>query len=322
MQDETRNSQPNSQDSNPGDSNREELNLRDLSPQEPSPQGSSPQGSNPQETTLQEPTLQEPTLQEPGRSAPGSGAQDEAGSTHFGYETVPEREKAKRVGKVFHSVAQRYDLMNDLMSLGIHRLWKRQTIQRAMVRPGQSILDLAGGTGDLAAAFAPRVGPQGRVVVCDINESMLAAGRDRLLDRGLVENLEFVQADAEALPFPDESFHCVSIAFGLRNVTRKERALAEMRRVLKAGGRLLVLEFSRPAAMLRPMYDAYSFHVLPLLGRLVASDSDSYRYLAESIRMHPDQETLAAMIRDVGFERVEFENMTGGVVALHRARRL
>jgi demethylmenaquinone methyltransferase/2-methoxy-6-polyprenyl-1,4-benzoquinol methylase len=255
-------------------------------------------------------------------SESASPANDSAGTTHFGYETVPEAEKVRRVGEVFHSVAQRYDLMNDLMSLGIHRLWKRHTIQRALVRPGQSILDLAGGTGDLAAAFAPRVGPKGRVVVCDINASMLAAGRDRLLDRGLVENLEFVQADAEALPFPDESFHCVSIAFGLRNVTRKERALAEMYRVLKAGGRLLVLEFSRPTAPLRPFYDAYSFHVLPLLGRLVASDSDSYRYLAESIRMHPDQETLADMIRDVGFERVEFENMTGGVVALHRARRL
>ena len=317
MQDDTRSNDPNPEDRNPHEPNARDPNPEDRNPHEPNGRDPRPEDRNLRDRNPQEPNPQEPSL-----SALGPGARNDAGSTHFGYETVPEREKAKRVGEVFHSVAQRYDLMNDLMSLGIHRLWKRQTIQRAMVRPGQSILDLAGGTGDLAAAFAPRVGPQGRVVVCDINESMLAAGRDRLLDRGLVENLEFVQADAEALPFPDESFHCVSIAFGLRNVTRKERALAEMHRVLKAGGRLLVLEFSRPAAMLRPIYDAYSFHVLPLLGRLVASDSDSYRYLAESIRMHPDQETLAAMIRDVGFERVEFENMTGGVVALHRARRL
>ena len=246
---------------------------------------------------------------------------EERGKTHFGFETVPEDEKKERVGEVFHSVASKYDLMNDVMSLGIHRLWKRRTVERAAVRPGMRVLDLAGGTGDLAAAFAPRVGERGRVTVCDINASMLAVGRDRLLDQGRAGNLDFVQADAEALPFPDESFDRVTIAFGLRNVTRKERALAEMRRVLKAGGRLLVLEFSRPIAPMRPFYDVYSFKMLPLMGRLIARDADSYRYLAESIRMHPDQETLAGMMRDAGLEQVHYENLTGGVVALHRATR-
>ena len=246
---------------------------------------------------------------------------EERGKTHFGFETVPEDEKKERVGEVFHSVASKYDLMNDVMSLGIHRLWKRRTVERAAVRPGMRVLDLAGGTGDLAAAFAPRVGERGRVTVCDINASMLAVGRDRLLDQGRAGNLDFVQADAEALPFPDESFDRVTIAFGLRNVTRKERALAEMRRVLKAGGRLLVLEFSRPMAPMRPFYDLYSFKMLPLMGRLIARDADSYRYLAESIRMHPDQDTLADMMRDAGLEQVQYENLTGGVVALHRATR-
>jgi demethylmenaquinone methyltransferase/2-methoxy-6-polyprenyl-1,4-benzoquinol methylase len=246
---------------------------------------------------------------------------EERGKTHFGFETVPEDEKKERVGEVFHSVASKYDLMNDVMSLGIHRLWKRRTVERAAVRPGMRVLDLAGGTGDLAAAFAPRVGERGRVTVCDINASMLAVGRDRLLDQGRAGNLDFVQADAEALPFPDESFDRVTIAFGLRNVTRKERALAEMRRVLKAGGRVLVLEFSRPIAPMRPFYDVYSFKMLPLMGRLIARDADSYRYLAESIRMHPDQETLAGMMRDAGLEQVQYENLTGGVVALHRATR-
>ena len=246
---------------------------------------------------------------------------EERGKTHFGFETVPEEEKKERVGEVFHSVASKYDLMNDVMSLGIHRLWKRRTVERAAVRPGMRVLDLAGGTGDLAAAFAPRVGECGRVTVCDINASMLAVGRDRLLDQGRAGNLDFVQADAEVLPFPDESFDRVTIAFGLRNVTRKERALAEMRRVLKAGGRLLVLEFSRPMAPMRPFYDLYSFKMLPLMGRLIAQDADSYRYLAESIRMHPDQETLAGMMRDAGLEQVQYENLTGGVVALHRATR-
>jgi demethylmenaquinone methyltransferase / 2-methoxy-6-polyprenyl-1,4-benzoquinol methylase len=246
---------------------------------------------------------------------------EERGKTHFGFETVAEEEKAARVGEVFHSVAGKYDLMNDVMSMGIHRLWKRHTVERAAVRPGMRVLDLAGGTGDLAAAFAPRVGDRGRVVVCDINASMLSVGRDRLLDRGQAGNLDFVQADAEALPFPDEAFDRITIAFGLRNVTRKERALAEMRRVLKAGGRLLVLEFSRPVAPLRPFYDAYSFKMLPLMGRLIAGDAESYRYLAESIRMHPDQDTLAGMMRDAGLEQVQYENLTGGVVALHRATR-
>lgn len=244
------------------------------------------------------------------------------GKTHFGFETVAEEEKAARVGQVFHSVARKYDLMNDVMSLGIHRLWKRHTVQRAAVRPGMRVLDLAGGTGDLAAAFAPRVGSRGRVTICDINASMLAVGRDRLLDQGLAGNIDFVQGDAEALPFPDEQFDRVTIAFGLRNVTRKERALAEMCRVLKAGGRLLVLEFSQPVAPLRPVYDLYSFRVMPLMGKLIARDADSYRYLAESIRMHPDQEALAQMMREAGLERVQYENLTGGVVALHRATRL
>jgi demethylmenaquinone methyltransferase / 2-methoxy-6-polyprenyl-1,4-benzoquinol methylase len=247
--------------------------------------------------------------------------EEERGKTHFGYETVAEEEKAARVGQVFSSVARKYDLMNDVMSMGVHRLWKRHTVQRAAVRPGMRVLDLAGGTGDLAAAFAPRVGDRGQVVICDINASMLVAGRDRLLDEGRVGNIDFVQGDAEALPFPDEHFDRVTIAFGLRNVTRKERALAEMRRVLKAGGRLLVLEFSQPVAPLRPFYDAYSFKVMPLMGRLIAGDADSYRYLAESIRMHPNQETLAEMMRETGLEEVQYENLTGGVVALHRATR-
>ena len=247
--------------------------------------------------------------------------EEERGKTHFGYETVAEEEKAARVGQVFSSVARKYDLMNDVMSMGIHRLWKRHTVQRAAVRPGMRVLDLAGGTGDLAAAFAPRIGDRGQVAICDINASMLVAGRDRLLDEGRVGNIDFVQGDAEALPFPDEHFDRVTIAFGLRNVTRKERALAEMRRVLKAGGRLLVLEFSQPVAPLRPFYDAYSLKVMPLMGRLIAGDADSYRYLAESIRMHPNQETLAEMMREAGLEEVQYENLTGGVVALHRATR-
>ncbi|WP_018948227.1 bifunctional demethylmenaquinone methyltransferase/2-methoxy-6-polyprenyl-1,4-benzoquinol methylase UbiE [Thioalkalivibrio sp. ALMg11] len=247
---------------------------------------------------------------------------EESGKTHFGYQSVPESEKASRVGEVFHSVASRYDVMNDLMSMGVHRIWKRYTLERAGVRPSMKILDLAGGTGDLAGAFAPRVGPKGQIVVCDINASMLEAGRDRMLDEGHVGNLEFVQADAEQLPYPDDHFDRVTIAFGLRNVTRKERALAEMRRVIKPGGRVLILEFSQPMAPLRPMYDIYSFKVLPLMGKLVANDADSYRYLAESIRMHPDQETLAGMMRDAGLERVEYDNLTGGIVALHRGIKL
>jgi len=242
-----------------------------------------------------------------------------AASTHFGYKTVKEDEKASLVGGVFDSVASRYDLMNDLMSAGIHRIWKRFTIEVSGVRAGHRVLDIAGGTGDLAARFSRLVGERGRVVLADINAAMLSVGRDRLTDRGISGNIDYVQADAESLPFPDDSFDCITIAFGLRNVTRKERALASMLRVLKPGGRLLVLEFSKPRnPLLEKLYDQYSFSVLPAMGKLVANDAESYRYLAESIRMHPDQETLKAMLIDAGFERVEYYNMTGGVVALHR----
>jgi demethylmenaquinone methyltransferase/2-methoxy-6-polyprenyl-1,4-benzoquinol methylase len=244
-------------------------------------------------------------------------------TTHFGYETVAEAEKAGRVRGVFDSVATRYDLMNDLMSLGIHRLWKRFAVELSGVRAGQRVLDLASGTGDLAARLAGLVGPDGLVVMSDINAAMLAQGRDRLLDAGRVGNVRFAQIDAESLPFPDASFDCVTIGFGLRNVTHKERALAEMRRVLRPGGRVLVLEFSHPTtAPLRAAYDLYSFQVLPRLGRLVASDEASYRYLAESIRVHPDQETLKAMMEAAGFERCDVHNLTGGVVAVHRGFRL
>lgn len=240
-------------------------------------------------------------------------------TTHFGYREVEEDAKAGLVANVFHSVAGRYDLMNDLMSGGIHRIWKRFTIELSAVRTGQSVLDIAGGTGDLAAKFADIVGPTGRVVLADINESMLNVGRDKLLDHGYQGNLEFVQADAQYLPFPDDSFDCVSIAFGLRNVTDKDLALRSMLRVLKPGGRLLVLEFSKPAnPLLEKAYDSYSFRVLPFMGKLVAGDSDSYQYLAESIRMHPDQETLLGMLEDAGFVNCEYHNLTGGVVALHR----
>jgi demethylmenaquinone methyltransferase/2-methoxy-6-polyprenyl-1,4-benzoquinol methylase len=239
--------------------------------------------------------------------------------THFGYREVDKTAKAGMVADVFHSVAGRYDLMNDLMSGGIHRLWKRFTIELSGVRRGNAVLDLAGGTGDLAARFADLVGPEGRVVLADINESMLQVGRDKLLDSGRQANLEFVRADAQSLPFPDDCFDCITIAFGLRNVTDKERALRSMLRVLKPGGRLLVLEFSKPRnELLSRMYDAYSFRVLPLMGQLVANDRDSYQYLAESIRMHPDQETLKEMMEDAGFTRCEYHDMTGGIVALHR----
>ena len=243
-------------------------------------------------------------------------------TTHFGYETVDAAEKARRVRGVFDSVAGNYDLMNDLMSAGIHRVWKRHTVAVAAPRPGQRILDLAGGTGDLALAFARRVGADGHVVLADINAAMLERGRDRLLDAGIAGNVDIAQCDAEALPFAEGSFDLVTIAFGLRNVTDKERALAEMYRVLAPGGRLLVLEFSRPVAPLRPAYDLFSFSVLPTLGRLVAGDADSYRYLAESIRMHPDQETLKGMFEAAGFERCGYENLTGGIVALHSGTRL
>lgn len=243
---------------------------------------------------------------------------NDSDSTDFGFERIPRSEKTSRVAQVFDSVATRYDLMNDLMSAGLHRVWKRAALTMAAVRPGQRVLDLAGGTGDLAAALAADVGPAGRVVLADINAAMLAVGRDRLLDRGLANNLSWVQADAEQLPFPDACFDLVTIAFGLRNVTDKERALAAMLRVLKPGGRLLVLEFSRPTNSLAGrLYDQYSFQVLPRLGRLVAGDADSYRYLAESIRMHPDQEHLRALMAAAGFSDCRYHNMTGGIVALH-----
>ncbi|MFT0532681.1 bifunctional demethylmenaquinone methyltransferase/2-methoxy-6-polyprenyl-1,4-benzoquinol methylase UbiE [Castellaniella hirudinis] len=240
--------------------------------------------------------------------------------THFGFETVHEADKARRVAEVFHSVAKRYDIMNDLMSGGLHRAWKAFTIGRAQVRAGMRVLDIAGGTGDLARAFARRAGPTGQVWLTDINASMLQVGRDRLLDRGLVTPVAV--CDAESLPFPDRYFDRVSVAFGLRNMTHKDRALAEMRRVLKPGGKLLVLEFSRVAPALAPAYDWYSFNILPKIGKFVAADEASYRYLAESIRMHPDQETLADLMRAVGFERVQYFNMTAGVVALHEGVRL
>jgi demethylmenaquinone methyltransferase / 2-methoxy-6-polyprenyl-1,4-benzoquinol methylase len=239
-------------------------------------------------------------------------------TTHFGFQKVPVEEKAQRVRSVFDSVATDYDLMNDVMSLGIHRLWKRLAIGMANIRPGQQVLDLAGGTGDLVLMIAPRVGPQGRVVLSDINNAMIRTGRARLLDRGIAGNVEYVQADAERLPFPDNSFDCITMAFGLRNVTHKQTALDAMYRVLKPGGRLLILEFSRPAALLKPAYDFYSFSILPRLGQLIARDAASYRYLAESIRMHPDQKTLVGMLESAGFEDCSFHNLTGGIVAIHR----
>jgi demethylmenaquinone methyltransferase/2-methoxy-6-polyprenyl-1,4-benzoquinol methylase len=236
--------------------------------------------------------------------------------THFGYQPVAPEEKAGRVRGVFDSVVQKYDLMNDLMSAGLHRAWKRFAVEISGVGPGKRVLDVAGGTADLARLFADRVGATGQVVLTDINAAMLALGRDRLLDGGHL--VPAVQCDAETLPFAPRSFDCVSIAFGLRNVTRKERALAEMRRVLRPGGVALILEFSKVAPALQPAYDWYSFNVLPRLGKMVANDEASYRYLAESIRMHPDQATLRSMMEQAGFERVEWFNLTAGVVAVHR----
>jgi len=244
-------------------------------------------------------------------------------TTHFGYQTVAEGEKAERVRGVFDSVASRYDLMNDLMSLGVHRLWKRFAVELSGVRAGQRVLDLASGTGDLAARLAALVGPAGMVVMSDINAAMLSLGRDRMLDAGRVGNVRYAQIDAEALPFPSDTFDCVTMGFGLRNVTHKEQALAEMHRVLRPGGRTLVLEFSHPTtAPLKAAYDLYSFQVLPRLGRLVASDETSYRYLAESIRMHPDQAALKGMMEAAGFERCDVHNLTGGIVAVHRGFKL
>jgi demethylmenaquinone methyltransferase/2-methoxy-6-polyprenyl-1,4-benzoquinol methylase len=241
------------------------------------------------------------------------------GGTHFGFETVDEQVKAQKVAGVFDSVATRYDLMNDLMSAGLHRMWKAFAVRQADVRPGMRVLDIAGGTGDLARAFAERAGDTGMVVLSDINLSMLRAGRDKLLDRGRM--LPLAQCDAERLPFADDSFDVVSVAFGLRNMTHKDVALAEMRRVARPGGKVLVLEFSRVWAPLAPLYDAYSFSVLPWLGSKVAGDSDSYRYLAESIRMHPPQDELARLMEQAGLEQVQWFNLTAGVCALHVGRK-
>jgi demethylmenaquinone methyltransferase / 2-methoxy-6-polyprenyl-1,4-benzoquinol methylase len=244
-------------------------------------------------------------------------------TTHFGFRDVPVGEKQKLVGQVFTSVARNYDLMNDLMSFGIHRLWKRHFVAVSGVRRGDRVLDLAGGTGDIAALLKPVVGERGEVVVGDINAAMLGVGRDRLTDRGLVSGLRWAQMNAEALPFPDNSFDAVTIAFGLRNVTDKDKALADMHRILKPGGRVLVLEFSKVLnPVLSKLYDVHSFQVLPRLGRLFASDSDSYRYLAESIRKHPDQDTLKGMMLTAGFGHVEVRNLTQGIVAIHRGYKL
>ncbi|MFO1371723.1 MAG: bifunctional demethylmenaquinone methyltransferase/2-methoxy-6-polyprenyl-1,4-benzoquinol methylase UbiE [Candidatus Competibacteraceae bacterium] len=243
----------------------------------------------------------------------------ESETTHFGYQKVATAEKARKVAGVFDSVATKYDLMNDLMSLGVHRLWKRFAVSVSGIRAGDRVLDLAGGTGDLTVRLLPLVGPKGWVVLSDINASMLGEGRRRLIDEGAIGTIAYVQADAEQLPFPNNTFDCIIIGFGLRNVTYKERALAAMHRALKPGGRAVILEFSQPVAPgLKPAYDLYSFTVLPLLGKLVTHDAASYRYLAESIRMHPNQETLLNMMVAAGFERCQYFNLTGGIVAVHR----
>lgn len=236
--------------------------------------------------------------------------------THFGFENIRESDKVKRVAGVFDSVATRYDLMNDLMSAGLHRVWKAFTIERAAIQEGARVLDIAGGTGDLAKAFAKKAGKTGQVWLTDINRAMLSVGRDNLNNQGML--LPVAQCDSEQLPFPDNYFDCVSVAFGLRNMTHKDKALSEMYRVLRAGGRLLVLEFSQIYKPLAPLYDLYSFKIIPKIGEMIAGDADSYRYLAESIRMHPDQETLKDMIKKTGFDRVDYYNLTFGIVALHR----
>ena len=244
--------------------------------------------------------------------------QDTQETTHFGYEQVAVTDKANKVADVFDSVADKYDIMNDIMSAGVHRLWKRYTIKTSGAKKGDTILDLAGGTGDLAIKFTRIVGPEGLVTLSDINGSMLENGRERLTNMGIAGNIEYVQANAECLPFADNKYDLITIAFGLRNVTDKDAALRSMYRVLKPGGKLMILEFSKPVVPgLSTIYDQYSFKLLPLIGKLVANDEDSYRYLAESIRMHPDQETLKGMLDKAGFERTSYHNMTGGVVALH-----
>lgn len=240
-------------------------------------------------------------------------------TTDFGFTRVDREAKAGMVRGVFDSVASRYDFMNDLMSGGVHRLWKRFTIELSAARAGQTILDIAGGTGDLAARFSKLVGPEGKVILADINAAMLEVGRDRLIDKGAIGNIEVVQADAQSLPFEDNSIDCITIAFGLRNVTDKDMALRSMLRVLRPGGRLLVLEFSKPVSpLLGKIYDQYSFQILPAMGRMIAQDADSYRYLAESIRKHPDQETLLGMMEEAGFMECRYHNMTGGIVAVHQ----
>lgn len=240
-------------------------------------------------------------------------------TTHFGFQEIPVADKVDAVAQVFHSVAAKYDIMNDLMSGGVHRLWKMHTINQSGVKYGNKVLDIAGGTGDLTLKFSRIVGAEGKVILADINDSMLKVGRDKLANKGIVGNVEFVQANAEELPFPDNTFDCITIAFGLRNVTNKDAALASMYRVLKPGGRLLILEFSKPeSTALSTLYDQYSFRILPFMGKLVANDAESYRYLAESIRMHPDQETLKGMMDTAGFEHTSYQNLTGGIVALHK----
>ncbi|GAB2495001.1 bifunctional demethylmenaquinone methyltransferase/2-methoxy-6-polyprenyl-1,4-benzoquinol methylase UbiE [Pseudoxanthomonas sangjuensis] len=253
-----------------------------------------------------------------GKSSPHEPSPYEQGTTHFGFRDVAAKDKQKLVGEVFTSVASKYDLMNDLMSLGIHRVWKRYFVGTAQVKRGDRVLDLAGGTGDIAALLKDRVGDRGEIVLGDINAGMLSVGRDRLTDRGLVKGLEYVQCNAEALPFPDDSFDLVTIAFGLRNVTDKDAALREMHRVLRPGGQARVLEFSEVKVdWFKPVYDFHSFQVLPRLGRLFAGDSDSYRYLAESIRKHPPQERLKAMMNEAGFARTGYRNLSAGIVAVH-----